>query len=198
MNVSSKLKLSPSEWEILKWISPFMWFTYSCLYIIHYLGSWNLQFQSMFCVFLCYSSCLTGRRSNVPVVDVPPPIEGGSGSGLAAREQLTTELTFPPTEAAGQLYAYRLNDSAAVLRTREWQPFGSSPIAAIPPTTTTHLTTYCSVATYSSTSSLEQLVQLLLNPITRVFGRSLPRPESWTKQSQVVSFMWCVLNSLLV
>ena len=85
----------------------------------------------MFCVFLCYSSCLTGRRSNVPVVDVPPPIEGGSGSGLAAREQLTTELTFPPTEAAGQLYAYRLNDSAAVLRTREWQPFGSSPIAAI-------------------------------------------------------------------
>ena len=78
-----------------------------------------------------YSSYLTGRRSNVPVVDVPPPIEGGSGSGLAAREQLTTELTFPQTEAAGQLYAYRLNDSAAVLRTREWQPFRLSQVAAI-------------------------------------------------------------------
>jgi len=79
----------------------------------------------------CYSSCLTGRRSNVPVVDVPPPIEGGSGSGLAAREQLTTELTFPQPEESGQLYAYRLNGSAAVLRTREWRPFGTSQIAAI-------------------------------------------------------------------
>ena len=79
----------------------------------------------------CYSSCLTGRRSNVPVVDVPPPTEGGSGSGLAAREQLTIELTFPQPEESGQLYAYRLNGSAAVLRTREWRPFGTSQIAAI-------------------------------------------------------------------
>jgi len=85
----------------------------------------NLQFQSTLCVFLCYSSCLTDRISNVFVIDV---IEGGSGSGLSPREQLTTEL---PTEVAGQLYAYRLNDSAAVLRTREWQPFRSSEIAAI-------------------------------------------------------------------
>ena len=78
-----------------------------------------------------YSSYLTGRRSNVPVVDVPPPTEGGSGSGLAAREQLTIELTFPQPEESGQLYAYRLNGSAAVLRTREWQPFGTSQIAVI-------------------------------------------------------------------
>ena len=65
------------------------------------------------------------------MVDVPTPIEGGSGSGLGIREQVTTQLTFPSDETVGQLYAYRLNDSASILRTREWRPFGLSQVAAI-------------------------------------------------------------------
>ena len=46
--------------------------------------------------------------------------ERGSGSGM---EQVTTPLEFPETEVVGQLYSYRMNSSAAVLRTRMWEPF---------------------------------------------------------------------------
>ena len=57
------------------------------------------------------------------MVDVPPPIEGGSGSGFETIEQITLPFEFPPTEDVGQLYSYRLNSRAAVLGTRRWQPF---------------------------------------------------------------------------
>ena len=58
------------------------------------------------------------------MVDLPAPIEGGSGSGLEAIEQMMLLFEFPPTEDVGQLYSYRLNSRAAVLGTRRWQPFG--------------------------------------------------------------------------
>ena len=59
--------------------------------------------------------------TNVSVVDVPAPTEGGSGSGIEALEQMTSSFEFPLTEDVGQLYSYRLNSSAAVLGTRRWQ-----------------------------------------------------------------------------
>ena len=52
--------------------------------------------------------------------------EGESGSGL---EQVTTPLAFPETEVVGQLYSYRMNSSAAVLRTRMWEPFRGQEVA---------------------------------------------------------------------
>ena len=42
---------------------------------------------------------------------------------------MTIPLAFPPTEDVGQLYSYRLNSSAAVLRTRRWQPFRGQEVA---------------------------------------------------------------------
>ena len=56
--------------------------------------------------------------TNVSVVDVPAPTEGGSGSGFETIEQITSSFEFPSTEDVGQLYSYRLNSSAAVLGTR--------------------------------------------------------------------------------
>ena len=58
------------------------------------------------------------------MVDVPAPIEGGSGSAFGPIEQMTIRFEFPPTEEVGQLYSYRLSSRAAVLGTRRWQPFG--------------------------------------------------------------------------
>ena len=52
--------------------------------------------------------------------------ERGSGSGM---EQVTTPLAFPETEVVGQLYSYRMNSSAAVLRTRMWEPFRGQEVA---------------------------------------------------------------------
>ena len=63
------------------------------------------------------------------MVDVPAPIEGGSGSGFEAIEQMMLPFEFALTEDLGQLYSYRLNSSAAVLRTRRWQPFGGQEVA---------------------------------------------------------------------
>ena len=48
--------------------------------------------------------------------------ERGSGS-------VTTPLAFPETEVVGQLYSYRMNSSAAVLRTRMWEPFRGQEVA---------------------------------------------------------------------
>ena len=44
-------------------------------------------------------------------------------------EQVTTPLAFPETEVVGQLYSYRMNSSAAVLRTRMWEPFRGQEVA---------------------------------------------------------------------
>ena len=63
------------------------------------------------------------------MVDVPAPTEGGSGSGFENIEQMTLPFQFPLTEDVGQLYSYRLNSSAAVLRTRRWQPFRGQEVA---------------------------------------------------------------------
>lgn len=58
------------------------------------------------------------------MVDLPAPIEGGSGSGLEPIGQMMSPFEFPLTENVGQLYSYKLNSRAAVLGTRRWQPFG--------------------------------------------------------------------------
>ena len=58
------------------------------------------------------------------MVDVPAPIEGGSGSAFGPIEQMTIRFEFPSAENVGQLYSYRLNSRTAVLGTRRWQPFG--------------------------------------------------------------------------
>ena len=67
--------------------------------------------------------------TNVSVVDVPAPTEEGSGSGFENIEQMALPFQFPLTEDLGQLYSYRLNSSAAVLRTRGWQPFRGPEVA---------------------------------------------------------------------
>ena len=66
---------------------------------------------------------------NVSVVDVPAHSEEGSGSGFENIEQMTLQFQFPSAENVGQLYSYRLNSSAAVLRTRGWQPFRGQEVA---------------------------------------------------------------------
>ena len=63
------------------------------------------------------------------MVDVPPPTEGGSGSGFETNKQITLSFEFPSAEDVGQLYSYRLNTSAAVLGTRRWQPFRGQEVA---------------------------------------------------------------------
>ena len=54
---------------------------------------------------------------SIPEIDM----SDGSGSGQSGiGEDITTDqYGFPEEETAGQLYAYRLNSSAVVLRTRE-------------------------------------------------------------------------------
>ena len=60
---------------------------------------------------------------------VDDPTEGGAGSGFEVIEHVTTQLAFPLTEDVGQLYSYRFNSRAAVLRTRRWQPFRGQEVA---------------------------------------------------------------------
>ena len=88
---------------------PAAWLLLSSLQLVY---TWLLLFSLPFCPTV---------STNVSVVDVPPPTEGGSGSGFEAIEQMTSSFEFPLTEDVGQLYSYRLNSSAAVLGTRRWQ-----------------------------------------------------------------------------
>ena len=57
--------------------------------------------------------------------------------------------------------------------------------------------THCNTLTQSSISCSFDVFQLLLNPITIVLGRSLPKPDNW-REEQNQNYTWlCVQTSVL-
>ena len=85
---------------------------------------WKVNFVTAKDVYFLATPLTAQLHFYIHAVDLPLPevdLSDGSESGQSGLgEDITTDrFAFPDVEQVGQLYAYRLNNSAVVLRTRE-------------------------------------------------------------------------------